>query len=85
LGGTEISFILGIDYTESNGHPSDSKSLHCNNGEPNAYTTVIQSFGDIVTPYIKDGKISVSIEFFDIFLILFLRLLGLVPLTMGHL
>jgi len=54
--GTELSFIVAIDFTASNGNPADSKSLHYIDptGAPNQYGTAIKSVGDIIQDYDTD-------------------------------
>jgi hypothetical protein len=56
IGGTEISLVVGIDYTASNGNPKDHESLHYQapNGQPNQYMMAIRTVGDIVAPYDLD-------------------------------
>lgn len=55
-GGTEISLIVGIDFTGSNGDPSSPSSLHYQNptGFPNEYMQAIRTVGDVVAPYDND-------------------------------
>ena len=42
--GTKLNFISAVDFTASNGNPSDSKSLYYNDptGAPNQYISAIQ-------------------------------------------
>ena len=48
--GTELNFIVAVDFTASNGNLSDINSLHYKNptGAPNQYITAIKSIGDII-------------------------------------
>lgn len=59
-GGCEISLIVGIDYTASNGTPEDPKSLHyvggAYRGQPNDYQAAISATGVILEPYDADRK-----------------------------
>lgn len=48
--GTQISLVLAIDYTGSNGDPSRADSLHYL-GPNNQYEAAIGSVGSIVEPY----------------------------------
>ncbi|GMF48061.1 unnamed protein product [Phytophthora fragariaefolia] len=54
-GGCEISLIVGIDYTASNGNPSDPSSLHyigaSHQGQMNDYQAAITATGVILEPY----------------------------------
>jgi hypothetical protein len=51
-GGCEISVILGIDFTGSNGDPHDSDSLHYDNPPNlNEYQHAITAVATIVAPY----------------------------------
>jgi len=54
--GTELSFIVAIDYTGSNGNPRHPSSLHYMDpsGAPNQYVTAIRSVGDIIQDYDSD-------------------------------
>jgi len=54
--GTELNFIVAIDFTASNGNPSHPSSLHYNDpsGAPNQYVTAIRSVGDIIQDYDSD-------------------------------
>ena len=59
-GGTQVNFTLAIDFTGSNGNPTDPRSLHYR-GDPsrpnmpaNQYVTAIRSVGDIVQDYDSD-------------------------------
>eukprot|EP01118_Nematostelium_gracile_P014353 TRINITY_DN556_c0_g1_i2.p1 TRINITY_DN556_c0_g1~~TRINITY_DN556_c0_g1_i2.p1 ORF type:complete len:528 (+),score=164.45 TRINITY_DN556_c0_g1_i2:60-1643(+) len=56
--GTEISLIVGVDYTASNGDPRQPSSLHYFDPHgPNAYMQAIRIVGDVVAPYDYDGMI----------------------------
>lgn len=55
IGGCEISLVIAIDFTASNGDPSQRGSLHfCDSLEPNEYETAIRSVGDILGCYDTD-------------------------------
>ena len=47
---TKLKFIFAVDFTASNGNPSDINSLHYKNptGAPNQYITAIKSVCDII-------------------------------------
>ena len=53
---TELNFIVAVDFTASNGNPSDSNSLYYNDptGAPNQYITAIQPVGNIIQDYDSD-------------------------------
>lgn len=55
-GGMELSFIVAIDFTASNGDPALPSSLHYNDpsGRPNEYLTAIRAVGDIIQDYDTD-------------------------------
>ncbi|GMF11320.1 unnamed protein product [Phytophthora lilii] len=57
-GGCEVSLIVGIDYTASNGSPSDPSSLHYTGasyqGQMNDYQAAITATGAILEPYDSD-------------------------------
>ncbi len=54
-GGLQISLIIGIDFTASNGDPLTTKSLHYIGGvSPNPYERAISSCGEIVAYYDAD-------------------------------
>jgi len=55
-GGLQLNFTVAIDFTGSNGHPSDPSSLHYNGagGRPNQYVTAIQAVGTIIQDYDSD-------------------------------
>uniref|UniRef100_K3X660 C2 domain-containing protein n=1 Tax=Globisporangium ultimum (strain ATCC 200006 / CBS 805.95 / DAOM BR144) TaxID=431595 RepID=K3X660_GLOUD len=59
-GGCEISLIVGIDYTASNGAASDPQSLHyiggSYTGQGNDYQAAISATGAILEPYDADRK-----------------------------
>lgn len=55
-GGCEISLVVAIDFTSSNGDPSLSSSLHYSDpsGAFNAYEEAIVSVGEVLQPYDHD-------------------------------
>ena len=55
-GGLQVNFTVAIDFTGSNGNPSDTDSLHYRdpNGWPNQYVTAIRAVGDIIQDYDSD-------------------------------
>ena len=55
-GGMQLNFTVAIDFTGSNGPPSDPRSLHYKDpsGAPNQYVTAIQAVGDIIQDYDSD-------------------------------
>lgn len=60
LGGCEISLIIGIDFTKSNGNPDNETSLHYLNPQrPNDYIQAIESVGEILQYYDSDKKFPV--------------------------
>ena len=59
-GGMEVQLICAIDFTGSNGHPSEKNSLHYM-GPPyyeSEYLKVIKSVGRVLEPYDSDGNIA---------------------------
>ena len=60
-GGLEISLMVAIDFTGSNGDPKSKSSLHYINpdGSDNAYMKAIRSVGSILAAYDKDQMIPV--------------------------
>ena len=57
-GGTSMIFSIAVDFTASNGDPSDHRSLHFMNPQnmENQYTTAIRSVGEIVQDYDSDKQ-----------------------------
>eukprot|EP01006_Ploeotia_vitrea_P060002 TRINITY_DN75131_c0_g1_i1.p1 TRINITY_DN75131_c0_g1~~TRINITY_DN75131_c0_g1_i1.p1 ORF type:complete len:705 (+),score=70.83 TRINITY_DN75131_c0_g1_i1:34-2148(+) len=54
--GFEISMVVGIDFTASNGAPDQPQSLHYKDPyNPNQYLRAIMSVCDIVSQYDKEG------------------------------
>ncbi|XP_077865165.1 copine-8-like [Saccoglossus kowalevskii] len=54
-GGTQLNFTVAIDFTASNGNPSQPTSLHyINPYEPNQYAKALQSVGEIIQDYDSD-------------------------------
>ena len=59
-GGCDISLLIGIDFTKSNGTSSDPSSLHYQSGmRPNEYVQAIREVGDILQYYDSDKRIPV--------------------------
>lgn len=59
-GGCEISLIIAIDFTRSNGVPTSVDSLHNlgnSNRRTNEYITAIKAVGDILQYYDSDKRI----------------------------
>lgn len=55
FGGMQINFTVGIDFTASNGNPSQSTSLHyINPYEPNEYMAAIRAVGAVCQDYDTD-------------------------------
>jgi len=54
--GLQLNFTLAVDFTGSNGNPSNPKSLHYKDpsGSPNQYVSAIQAVGEIVQDYDSD-------------------------------
>ncbi|KAG2387833.1 hypothetical protein C9374_001427 [Naegleria lovaniensis] len=52
-GGLEISLLVSIDFTASNGNPNDPNSLHAG-GKFNEYEMAIKAIGDILAYYDSD-------------------------------
>jgi hypothetical protein len=56
-GGCELSLMVAIDFTASNGAPTMPSSLHYMNPvAPNAYVQAISTVGSILAPYDHDGS-----------------------------
>ncbi|KAF7668802.1 hypothetical protein LDENG_00286990 [Lucifuga dentata] len=54
-GGTQIHFTVAIDFTASNGNPSQSTSLHYMNPyQMNAYGMALKAVGEIIQDYDSD-------------------------------
>jgi len=54
-GGMEMNFVVAVDFTASNGDPSQQNSLHfVSNQYPNQYVQAIRAVGDIVEDYDTD-------------------------------
>ncbi len=53
--GFKLDFLVGIDFTGSNGNPTDPASLHfMNPREPNQYAKAIVAVGEIIQDYDTD-------------------------------
>lgn len=49
---TELNFTVAIDFTASNGDPTQSNSLHyISSHAPNQYASAIQAVGEIIQDY----------------------------------
>eukprot|EP00179_Madagascaria_erythrocladioides_P007549 CAMPEP_0198323568 /NCGR_PEP_ID=MMETSP1450-20131203/11776_1 /TAXON_ID=753684 ORGANISM="Madagascaria erythrocladiodes, Strain CCMP3234" /NCGR_SAMPLE_ID=MMETSP1450 /ASSEMBLY_ACC=CAM_ASM_001115 /LENGTH=748 /DNA_ID=CAMNT_0044027285 /DNA_START=56 /DNA_END=2305 /DNA_ORIENTATION=- len=58
FGGCEISLVMAIDFTASNGDPRKTGSLHYNDPSgPNEYEAAIRAVTQILGPYDSDQKI----------------------------
>jgi len=58
--GCQINLMVAIDYTASNGDPSESTSLHYQRGDRlNQYETAIRAVGDILASYDTDKQFPV--------------------------
>ena len=57
-GGTQVNFTVAVDFTASNGKPTDPTSLHYRDphGRPNQYQTAIRAVGDIIQDYDSDKQ-----------------------------
>ena len=53
-GGTQISFMAGIDFTKSNGNLKDPESLHSIQKRPNLYEMAIDTCCSIIAQYDND-------------------------------
>ncbi|XP_046859576.1 copine-3-like [Xenia sp. Carnegie-2017] len=55
MGGCQINFTVGIDFTASNGHPAQPTSLHyINPYQPNEYMKALTAVGEICQDYDSD-------------------------------
>ncbi|KAK2553906.1 Copine-3 [Acropora cervicornis] len=55
MGGCQINFTVGIDFTASNGDPGDPRSLHyINPYEPNEYVRALVAVGEVCQDYDTD-------------------------------
>lgn len=59
FGGCEIQLSIAIDFTLSNGHPSEKDSLHYLDMNKNEYLNAIRSVGNILQYYDSDKQIPV--------------------------
>lgn len=60
FGGCEVSLVIGIDFTASNGNINSPNSLHFfTEDQPNEYMQAIQAVGSILQYYDSDKKIPV--------------------------
>ena len=52
MGGCQINFTVGIDFTGSNGNPRSPSSLHyIDPHKPNEYTTALIAVGEVCQDY----------------------------------
>ena len=52
MGGCQINFTVGVDFTASNGDPSKPSSLHyISPYEPNQYTKALVAVGQVCQDY----------------------------------
>jgi hypothetical protein len=57
LGGCELNFLVGVDFTASNGDPSDPRSLHWmdpDGSSENQYQAAIRAIGEVIENYDTD-------------------------------
>lgn len=57
LGGCELNFLVGVDFTASNGDPADPKSLHWmdpDGSSENQYQAAIRAVGEVIENYDAD-------------------------------
>mmetsp|Transcript_6712 Transcript_6712/g.5981 ORF Transcript_6712/g.5981 Transcript_6712/m.5981 type:complete len:301 (-) Transcript_6712:556-1458(-) len=59
FGGCDINLAIAIDFTLSNGNPTDKESLHYFDLNKNEYMNAIQSVGSILQYYDSDKNIPV--------------------------
>lgn len=56
--GTELNFVVAVDFTASNGDVNDASSLHyCRPGSMNQYEQGMQQAGEVLSQYDTDGLI----------------------------
>lgn len=57
-GGCEISLVVAVDFTASNGDPRQPSSLHYSApGKPSEYERAIRSVGGVLGEFDSDGRI----------------------------
>mmetsp|Transcript_32650 Transcript_32650/g.69019 ORF Transcript_32650/g.69019 Transcript_32650/m.69019 type:complete len:841 (-) Transcript_32650:180-2702(-) len=57
FGGLEIATVIAIDFTKSNGDPTQEGTLHyMDTSKPNDYVMAIRAVGEILQHYDSDGK-----------------------------
>jgi hypothetical protein len=56
-GGCQISLICAVDFTGSNGVPTDPRSLHSIASPETQYEAAIKAIGECVGPYDSDGVV----------------------------
>ena len=55
MGGTEVNFMVAVDFTASNGRQDQPDSLHnVTSGQPNQYQQAIHQVGDVLEYYDND-------------------------------
>ncbi|ETO00686.1 hypothetical protein RFI_36754, partial [Reticulomyxa filosa] len=56
-GGLDMSLMVAIDFTGSNGHPANPQSLHyLNSSQGSQYQQAIRTIGNILSCYDSDQK-----------------------------
>eukprot|EP00769_Ergobibamus_cyprinoides_P001439 gnl/Ergobibamus_cyprinoides/248.p1 GENE.gnl/Ergobibamus_cyprinoides/248~~gnl/Ergobibamus_cyprinoides/248.p1 ORF type:complete len:257 (+),score=77.00 gnl/Ergobibamus_cyprinoides/248:659-1429(+) len=53
-----VSLTVAVDFTGSNGNPTDPSSLHFTGRGPTQYESAIGAIGSILAPYDSDGMIA---------------------------
>ena len=61
----QLNFTVAVDFTASNGDPSNPQSLHyINNYAPNQYSMALHAVGAIIQDYDRSVLVRARIDFF---------------------
>ena len=55
--GLQLNLVVAIDFTASNGNPTNASSLHYGVNGPTQYQTVLNSIWEIISNYDSDKRI----------------------------